>query len=266
MLTMFCLPSHSITVVIMGSHVEHLSDRVTCYFGDCTEILPTLPKADAIITDPPYGIGRDNGFGGFGGFGEPIARTEYEGEWDAERPSKQQFDLIIQKGELLIIFGGNFFADCLPVGKHWIVWDKLNTMPTFGDCELIWTNVKRNSIKKFTHEYNGLIGKEDKRDHATQKPLDLMGRIVRDYTKENQTILDPFMGSGTTGVAALNLGRKFIGIEIDRKYFDISCKRISAALKQTDLFVDKTPSAKQLSWHEMWARPFDAPQYTERNY
>jgi DNA modification methylase len=249
--------------------IEHLSDRIVCYLGDCAEILPTIAKVEAIITDPPYGIGRANGFDGFdgfGGFGKPIARCKYEGDWDNQRPSKELFDIIMKKGEILIIFGGNFFTDYLPVSGHWLVWDKLNTMPTFGDCELIWTNLKRNSVKKLTHEYNGLIGKENKRDHATQKPLDLMGRILRDYTQKNDTILDPFMGSGTTGVAAVNLGRKFVGIEIDRKYFDIACRRISSALKQPDLFVDKTPIAEQLTWHEMWQKPFDKPEYTKENY
>jgi DNA modification methylase len=227
---------------------ETLAEGVTLYCGDCREILPTLGKVDAVVTDPPYGIKRDKGFGGFvgfGGFGPPIARTKYEGDWDNERPTKEHFDLIQKSAKLAIIFGGNFFTDYLPVGNHWLVWDKLNTMPTFGDCELAWTNIKRNSVKKLTHEYNGLIGKEEKREHATQKPVDLMGRIVRDYTERGQTILDPFMGSGTTGVAAVKLGRKFIGIEIEPKYFDIACKRIQAALDAPDMFIEQPKPAKQ---------------------
>lgn len=208
------------------------------YLGDCLEILPTLGKAPRIIvvTDPPYGIKRDKGFGGFGGFGTPIPRTRYEGEWDNVRPSKAHFNAMLALGESAVIFGGNFFADLLPVGNHWIVWDKLNTMPTFGDCELAWTNVKRNSVKKVTIEYNGLLGKEQTRQHATQKPVSLMAWILSHYSDAQDTIIDPFMGSGTTGVACANLGRKFIGIEIEKRYFDIACERIDAAYRQLRLF------------------------------
>lgn len=208
----------------------------TLYLGDCLEILPTLPKVDALITDPPYGIKRDKGFEGFGGFGAPIARTKYEGEWDSCRPSKEHFDAMLAHGEISIIFGGNFFADLLPVGNHWIVWDKLNTMPTFGDCELAWTNVKRNSVKKITVEYNGLIGKEEIRQHATQKPLKLMNWVVEKYTKAAASVSDSYMGSGTTGVACANLGRRFIGIERDPKYFDVACERIDNAYRQSRMF------------------------------
>lgn len=219
----------------------HIGDA-TLYLGDCLDILPALGKVDAVITDPPYGIKRDKGFEGFegfegfGGFGKKIPRTKYQGDWDNEIPSKECFDLILASSEISIIFGGNFFTDRLPIGNHWIVWDKLNTMPTFGDCELAWTNVPRNSVKKFTQEYNGLLGREKTRDHATQKPVRLMAWLVEIYTKPGQVIIDPFMGSGTTGVAAIQLGRKFIGIEKDPKYFDIACKRIEQAVAQGQLF------------------------------
>lgn len=205
----------------------------TLYLADCLEVLPAIGKVDACITDPPYGIKRDKGFGGFGA---KIARKKYEGEWDNDIPSPELFKLILASSEIAIIFGGNFFTDRLPIGNHWIVWDKLNTMPTFGDCELAWTNVKRNSVKKFTQEYNGLLGREKTRDHATQKPVKLMAWIVENYTKPGQIIIDPFMGSGTTGVAAIQLGRKFIGIERDPKYFAIACQRIEQAVAQGQLF------------------------------
>ena len=216
--------------------------------GDCREVLPMIDRVDALLTDPPYGVKRDNGFGGFGGFagfGAPIARLKYEGAWDNERPSKECFDLMLASAPVQIIFGGNFFADLLPVGNHWIVWDKLNTMPTFGDCELAWTNVKRNSVKKVTVEWNGLIGKERERYHATQKPLKLMAYCVNGYTEPGQTILDPFMGSGTTGVAAVQAGRKFIGIELDRKYFDIAVERVENAQRQATLFAPPRKAANE---------------------
>jgi DNA modification methylase len=207
----------------------------TLYLGDCLSILPTLPKVDAVITDPPYGVKRDKGFEGFGGFGTPIARRRFEDDdWDSERPSKACFDLILKAAQSVFIFGGNFFADYLPQGTHWVVWDKLNTMPSFGDCELAWTNSSRKSVKKITYEYNGLLGKEGERRHPTQKPVKLLEQIIRAYG--NGTVLDPFMGSGTTGVACMNLGRKFIGIEIEPKYFDIACERIDNAQRQKRMF------------------------------
>ncbi len=221
------------------------------YHGDGLEVMAEMEagSVDAVITDPPYGVGRDKGFDraeGFGGYGVPIKRNRYEGDWDSERPSKQHFELMLSVAPLQIVFGGNFFTDYLPVGNHWIVWDKKNTMPTFGDCELIWTNVKRNSVKMVTIQYNGLIGREVKRDHATQKPESVMEYCVSGYTTEGHTILDPFMGSGTTGVACANLGRKFIGVEIERRYFDIACRRIEQAQAQGKLFaVPISPSLQE---------------------
>ena len=182
------------------------------------------------ITDPPYGIKRDKGFEGFegfGGFGAPIARKRFEDDnWDQFRPDKAVFDLILKICDLSIIFGGNFFADILPQSTHWIFWDKLQTMPTFGDGELAWTNSKRKSIKKITVEYNGLIGREKWRAHPTQKPLKLFTNIIKEYSDQFCTILDPFMGSGTTLRAAKDLNRKAIGIELEEKYCAIAVERL----------------------------------------
>jgi DNA modification methylase len=202
----------------------------TIYHGDCREILPTLPKVDLVLTDPPYGVKMDKGFegiGGFAGFGKPIARKQYTDSWDDERPAREVFEAIVRAAETCLIFGGNFFADILPQSKHWIFWDKLQTMPTFGDGELIWTNVDRKSIKKIIREYNGLIGKEPQRWHPTQKPVNLIRQLIEQYGAENGTTLDPFMGSGTTLKAAKELSRKSIGIEIEEKYCEIAAKRLS---------------------------------------
>ena len=206
--------------------------------GDCLEVMKQMPDkcVDIIVTDPPYGIKMDKGFegfGGFGGFGTPIARKRYEeDDWDSERPTKEVFDEFFRLAKVVVICGGNFFADILPRNTHWVFWDKLNTMPTFSDGELIWTNSKRKSVKKYTLEYNGLIGKEQMRAHPTQKPLELMKYLVNEYSDEGVTILDPFLGSGTTAVAAKQLGRKYIGIELSEKY----CKIAEERLKQDMLF------------------------------
>jgi DNA modification methylase len=203
-----------------GSHL------IVC--GDCTdpavvERVMQGEKADLLVTDPPYGIKRDKGFGGFG---TPIARRRYEdNDWDSERPKKEAFDLILSQSVNALIFGGNFFADLIPPGRHWIVWDKLNTMPTFGDCELIWSNFPRTSVKKITLEYNGLIGKEKERHHPTQKPVALIVALLNEYSKDDQTVFDPFLGSGTTMIACENLGRKCRGCEISPEYVAVILQR-----------------------------------------
>jgi DNA modification methylase len=204
--------------------------------GDCLEVMPLLDPVDLVLTDPPYGIQADKGFGGFGGFGKPIERRQYNGNWDDTRPHKAVFDAILQAGQSAVIFGGNYFTDILPVGRQWFVWDKKNTMPTFSDCELAWTNIDRKSVKLLTYEYNGLIGKREQRVHPTQKPVEVMQWCITS-AKSPQVILDPFMGSGTTLVACAKLGRRGIGIELDPDYFDIACKRVEEAYRQPDLFV-----------------------------
>lgn len=229
------------------THKEQIGD-CTLYLGDCLEILPTLSKVDAVVTDPPYGIKQDKGFRGsvgVSGVGQPIARRQYTGEWDRQRPPKAIFDMFLKITDQAIVFGGNYFTDYLPVGKQWLVWDKINTMPSFGDCELAWTNLKRNSVKLLRYESNGLMGRREDRVHPTQKPVDVMRWCVNHLSPDSQAILDPFMGSGTTGVVCAKLGRKFIGIEIDASYFDIACKRIEDAYRQPDLFIPSSAKAKQ---------------------
>ena len=133
-----------------------------------------------------------------------------------------------------VIFGGNFFTDKLPVNGHWVVWDKKGDISfdnPFGDCELAWTNFDKKSVKKYTIIQQGFVSKERVRFHPIQKPVELFSNIVRDYSEEGQTILDPFLGSGTTAVACQNLKRNFIGIEISPEY----CKIAEDRLKQKPL-------------------------------
>ena len=206
--------------------------------ADCLEAMKLMPdkSVDLVLTDPPYGVKRDKGFKGFkgfGGFGTPIARKRYEDdEWDSVRPDKEVFENISRCGKDALIFGGNFFADLLPPSTHWIVWDKLNTMPTFGDCELLWTSFSRKSVKKYIYQYNGLIGMEPWRQHPTQKPVELIRKLIMDYTKEGDLVCDPFMGSWTTARAAKDLGRDFIGFELERRYCEVGEER----LRQQNLF------------------------------
>jgi DNA modification methylase len=209
--------------------------RATLYLGDCRDILPTLPRADAVLTDPPYGINMAGGFSGAGGFSAPIQRREYKGDWDNERPAAVLFELMLAAASVHIVWGGNYFTDFLPVSQKWLWWDKCQTMPTFSDGELAWTSIAGTSTKKFVYNGNGLQAKEKDRQHPTQKPVQVMQWYLG-FLPNAQTILDPFMGSGTTGVACVQLGRSFIGIEREPKYFDIACKRIEEAYRQPRLF------------------------------
>jgi DNA modification methylase len=205
---------------------------ITIYYGDCLEIMKEIPdkSVDLVLTDPPYGVKRDKGFSGYGFFkgkGKPIMRRRYDDDWDSQRPKKEYFDEIIRVGRLCLIFGGNYYADILPQSRHWIVWDKLNTMPSYGDCELIWTNhPSRKSVKKITYKYNGLFGREKWRAHPTQKPVAFIGQLINKYSEPSQVILDPFLGSGTTLIACKELKRKGIGIEINKKYCDMAIQRL----------------------------------------
>jgi DNA modification methylase len=214
--------------------VETIGDA-TLYLGDCREILPTLGKVDAVVTDPPYGIGEDGGR--FRGRKGQNIRVLPGLGWDKQRPEKEIFDLMRAASDEQIIWGGNYFADFLPPSKGWLYWQKLMG-GDFADGELAWTSLDR-ALREFTK-----CPKGQGAEHPTQKPEALMKWCLLFLPKAN-TICDPFMGSGTTGVAAVKLGRSFIGIEREPSYFDIACRRIEAAYKQPDMFVARPDPPKQ---------------------
>ena len=203
--------------------------NATLYLGDCRDILPTLPKVDAVITDPPYGIDKDGQKRTTGGHG---GRKAYEFlGWDAERPEPEVFDLILQAADASVIWGGNYFADLLPPTMRWLVWDKGQRINQ-SDGELAWTSMQA-ALRICTMNRVELL--KDGAQHPTQKPVALMAWCIK-QAGDPETILDPFMGSGTTGVACMTLGRKFIGIEREPKYFEIACRRIEDAQRQERLF------------------------------
>jgi len=200
----------------------------TLYMGDCLEVLPMLPKVDAVITDPPYGIGfaaqptryqRENGMGA--------------SAWDDVAPN----DAVIRMIEICpkcVIWGGNYFK--LPASRGWLAWVKRGNAPSMADFELAWTSMDQNA-RFFEKTVKSASLEKDLQGmaHPTQKPVDLMVWSIT-QVGDVETILDPFMGSGTTGVACIQLGRKFFGIEREPKYFDIACRRIEQAYKQRPLF------------------------------
>lgn len=212
------------------------------YQGDCLEIMPYLPTFDAVVTDPPYGI-KENSHRVASR--SKIAKTIDYGSFDWDRETRPAaINMAIAKSKNAIVFGGNYYD--LPPTRCFLVWDKLNDGNDFADCELAWTNLKM-SVRRISFLWNGMIRREKHilRQHPTQKPIEVM-KWCLGFLPDAKTILDPFMGSGTTGVACVKLGRKFTGIELDPKYFDIACKRIEEAYAQPDLFVEaERPAAPE---------------------
>lgn len=211
----------------MRLYYEHAG--ITIYHGDCREILPQLPKVYAVITDPPYGILNLAGTGsipcvrksprqeGSGKLKDRILnRTDVR--WDVA-PTAEELESIRAMAKVQILWGGNYFV--LPPCRAVLVWDKQQPWENFSQVEIAWTNLARPAA---IFRESATFGNPDK-EHPTQKPITLMQWCVG--LTEAQTILDPFMGSGTTLVAANNLGRKAIGIEIEERYCEIAAKRLS---------------------------------------
>jgi len=212
----------------------------TLYCGDCRDVLPTLGRVDAVVTDPPYGIGASRS--AFANGGGVAAQRDYgDSQWDAGT-ADDAVSLAIGAGRDAIVFGGNYYS--LPPSSCWLVWDKLNGENSYADCELAWTNMQK-ATRRLRYLWHGMLraNGEERGDHPTQKPIGVMKWAIEQT--DARTILDPFMGSGTTGVACIKLGRKFIGIEIEPKYFDIACKRIEEAWKQPRLFDEPGPKPTQ---------------------
>lgn len=192
------------------------------YLGDCMEIMPALGKVDAVVTDPPYGLGKRMQGGTW------AAKAELHGfqHWDLE--AKQEWiDAILAMDVPSIIWGANYF--CVPASRCWLLWNKVNAVPTMADFEMAWTN-----IDKPAKRFDAPVGRMEF-GHPTSKPLPLIQWCLTQISGD--IVLDPFMGSGTTGVACVKMGRVFIGIEQHEPYFDIACERIRKAFAQPDMFV-----------------------------
>ena len=210
----------------------------TLYHADCINLFDEIGKVDIVITDPPYGIGESNKKNASRGhFCKATNFGHYN--WDKNKIELSYFEKIFSCSTNQIIFGGNYYANWFPPSSCWIVWDKNNGKTDFADCELAYTSFS-TAVRKIKYKWQGMLQEDmknkEKRYHPTQKPVYVMRWIIDDYTKQTDTILDPFMGSGPTGVAAVIGGREFIGIEKEKQYFDIACKRIRWASKQQALF------------------------------
>jgi site-specific DNA-methyltransferase (adenine-specific)/modification methylase len=238
---------------VTAQRIEQLAEGVTLYLGDCREILPTLGKVDAVVTDPPYGINESAGKAatrttGRTGFknaqGKSYVRDYGDDDWDKLPIDAELFDLVMSAGNFTILFGGNYYP--VPPTPCWLVWDKENGTNDFADCELAWTNIPK-AVRRIRFLWNGMLraNGEKRGDHPTQKPVGVMKWCIGHLPPPAAQILDPFMGSGTTGVAATLMGRKFVGIERVPRYFDAACRRIEEALRTPDMFIEKPTPLQQ---------------------
>lgn len=215
----------------MKPYYDHAS--CTIFHGDCREILSSLSKVDLVLTDPPYGSDTKVDNSRFSGGTVTGPRTSV-GFRSLVHGDNEPFDPSFLLGfRKLIMFGANWYSSRLPDSGGWIVWDKRRGLEgmknwPFGEGELAWTNVT-GAVRIFRNRWMGLVRDTEQGHffHPTQKPVELMRWCLENYSGEDETILDPFMGSGTTLRAAKDLGRKAIGIEIEERYCEIASKRLS---------------------------------------
>jgi DNA modification methylase len=212
----------------------------TLYCGSMEDVLPTLGRFDACVTDPPYGIdyGRAGGFSashGWGSWRENVA-------WDKERPDRRMFDMILSVSTHQIVWGGNYFTDYLPPTMQWLVWDKGQRDFSLADCEFAWSSQRKAArIINFPRARALQDGKE----HPTQKPVGVMEWCLSHLPADVVKVVDPFAGSGTTGVACVKRGLTFTGIEREPRYFEIALRRIEQAYAQPRLALEPPPKPVQ---------------------
>lgn len=219
------------------------------YNMDCIELMQEMKaqgiKADWLITDPPYGISFASACALRGGkqYGKSLApnRQYLYKDWDDKRIDRKYFDLMFEVSKNQIIFGANYYTDYLPPTKSWLVWDKRcseKMQNDFCDCEFMWCS--QGVARIFRYLYNGMLEgnmkNKQQRFHPTQKPLQIMYQLINYYTKENDLIFDPFMGSFTTAVACHKLNRNFLGAEIDKDYYKLGSERLAKEQAQVSIF------------------------------
>ena len=221
---------------------EVLAAGVEVYCGDCLEVLPTLAGVDAVITDPPYGI-------------DWKPRTNHSDQHEHWRDDVA-FDPtpFLSIGKFHLFWGGQYYADRLPVSEGWLTWvkrptdmDFSNDNRSYATTELAWRNWGKSKFMALVWDGGMRAGTPENRTfcHPSQKPVELMDWCLRQLPATARHILDPYMGSGTTGIASVRRGLKFTGIERDQTYFEVACRRISAALAQPSMFIDPPKPAKQ---------------------
>ena len=213
------------------------------YLIDCMEYMATLPdKAfELAIVDPPYGIGEDGEKNHTRGKLAVSKNYKAFAGNDKEPPDIAYFNELFRVSKNQIVFGANHFISRIPKDSScWIVWDKLNGLTDFADCELAWTSFK-SAVRKFEFRWQGMLqgnmADKETRIHPTQKPVELYKFLLTHYAKEGDRILDTHLGSGSSRIAAYDLGFDFVGCEIDPDYFKAQEERFAAHIAQQSLFV-----------------------------
>lgn len=195
-----------------------LTEKISLYNGDCMEYMKSLPDGffDLAIVDPDYALNGKISKGG-------TWAKKYKGFDGAlgGKPTKEYFDELFRISKNQIVWGGNYFIDLLYPTRCFLIWDKKARMNTLADCEMAWTSFDKNA-KIFTHPRNT----GEKRVHICQKPIALYEWIMNNYAKPNERILDTHLGSGSSAIAAHRLGFEFVGVEINKQYFDSALTRI----------------------------------------
>jgi site-specific DNA-methyltransferase (adenine-specific) len=223
------------------TRVETIAEGVTLHMGDCMDILPTLAPVDAVLTDPPFGVGNFvQTTGRLMGRGTGVGKAV---EWNEEAPPPEFFGILQKMSKHRIIWGANFF-NCFEDRGGAIVWVKRQKMPNFSKADIAsCTHFQKTEIVEIPWT-NFTVAQKAETDHPCERPVDLYPWCIN-YLPPCKSFLDPYMGSGSVGVAAVKMGKRFVGIERDATYFDAACKRIAAATRQTDLFIEKPKPAKQ---------------------
>ena len=210
------------------------------YNDDCLNIMRLMAdkSVDLIITDPPYGIGeakKNNNSRSCLAEAKEYTRMD----WDNSAPSAEYFSEIMRVSKHQVIFGANHFVEHLRNSSCWIVWDKDNGENDFADCELAWCSFS-SAVRRFKFRWQGMLQQDMKnketRIHPTQKPVRLFEWILEKYAEPGWKIMDPFLGSGSTAIAAERLGFDFIGVEREQSYFEAALDRIPRETAQQKLF------------------------------
>lgn len=218
---------------------------------DCMEYMAGLPdKAfDLAIVDPPYGIG-ESGESNKTRSVMAVSKSykAFHGK-DLDPPPNEYFTDLARVSKHQIVWGANHFIDRMPKPSTcWIVWDKENGANDFADCELAWGSFS-SAVRKFSFKWHGMLQgdmkNKEQRIHPTQKPVKLYEWLLTNYAKPGQRILDTHLGSGSSAIAAHNLGFDFVGTELDKDYFDAALARFNKHIAQGSLFDAVPPSKPQ---------------------
>ena len=209
---------HPIVIPSVPFRPYYQDEAVTIYNADCRQVLPFLPKFDLLLTDPPYGIGAAKMNLGF----SRTSRMEKQ-NWDAEPPPSWLMDAMIEAAGKHIVWGGNYYE--LPPSRQYLIWDKGGRFKdrSFAECEQAWCSW--DGVARI-YKYDTINGEDFKKVHPTQKPTAVI-KWCLSLVEDAKTVLDPFAGSGTTGVACKLEGRKATLIEISEEYCEKAAKRLS---------------------------------------